>query len=74
MKVLIWGAGDGGLRTLTMLQPQIKVIAFIDIDNNKIGSTLNDIPIISKEEIVNYDYDYIIIGSKNNPWTICNIY
>lgn len=63
MKVLIWGAGDGGLRTLTMLQPQIKVIAFIDMNKNKVGSTLEGIPIIPKEEIVNYVYDYIIIGN-----------
>ncbi|ROR31536.1 hypothetical protein EDD66_101153 [Mobilisporobacter senegalensis] len=36
MNVLIWGAGDGGLRTQTMLQSHIKVSAFMDIDKNKI--------------------------------------
>jgi len=63
MNVLIWGAGDGGLRTLTMLQPHIKVGAFIDVDEKKIGNTLKNTPIISKSEIVNYNFDYIIIAN-----------
>lgn len=63
MNVLIWGAGDGGLRTQTMLQPHIKISAFIDIDKNKIGKKLNGIPIISENEIVNYSFDYIIIAN-----------
>lgn len=63
MNVLIWGAGDGGLRTMTMIQPQVNVSAFVDIDNKKIGGTLNGVPIISKEEISNYTYEYILIGN-----------
>ncbi|WP_313131405.1 nucleoside-diphosphate sugar epimerase/dehydratase [Anaerocolumna sp.] len=63
MNVLIWGAGDGVLRAQTMLQTHIKISAFIDIDKNKIGKKLNDIPIISENEIVNYSFDYIIIAN-----------
>jgi len=63
MKAIIWGAGDGGLRTFMMLDPAINILAYVDISTEKIGNKLNDIEIIAPQQICNYDFDYVIIGN-----------
>ena len=61
MKFVVWGAGLRGQRILPHIREY--VIAFIDSDETKIGTTIDNIPIISydeyKEKYINY---YIIIS------------
>lgn len=41
-KTILFGAGDGGLRVHYMLSQQFEVIAFVDNDASKQGSTTKD--------------------------------
>lgn len=63
MKIVIWGAGDGGLRTLTMLQKDIEVIAFIDISNEKEGTQLCGIKVYKPDILLKLEFDKIFIGN-----------
>ncbi|MBY0011653.1 TylF/MycF/NovP-related O-methyltransferase [Paenibacillus typhae] len=62
-KILIFGASGYGRRVFYSLDDRyLKVTAFIDNHKAKQGGQLLDIPIIAPEQIVNYEYDYIIIS------------
>lgn len=62
-KALIFGASGYGRRVLYSLDERsVQVTAFIDNHKAKHGSLIEDIPIIAPEEIVNYEYDYVIIS------------
>lgn len=66
MNIIIWGAGDGGLRLKTMLLDNVNIKAFIDINPDKTGTTLENIPIIAPTQIQEYDYDFIVIGNMHS--------
>lgn len=61
MKFVVWGAGLRGQRILPHIREYI--LAFIESDETKIGTTIDDIPVISydeyKEKYIKY---YIIIS------------
>lgn len=63
--IIIFGAGSAGIGAFEYITQVSgnKVIAFVDNDSQKHGSKLNDLPIISPDELVNYDYDKVIIAS-----------
>lgn len=63
MNVLIWGAANGGRNVLFSYGDTINVLAFIDNDSNKINSKFCDLPVISKYDIDNFQYDKIIIAN-----------
>lgn len=62
-KIILFGAGDGGLRVHYMLSQQFEVIAFADNDSSKQGKTFLSKPIIAPEEIVQFEYDLIVIAN-----------
>lgn len=62
-KVILFGAGDGGLRVYYALNHEFETIAFIDNDSNKQGQKILNKPIISPNEISKFDYDYVIIAN-----------
>ncbi|MHA7579398.1 TylF/MycF/NovP-related O-methyltransferase [Paenibacillus vandeheii] len=62
-KVILFGAGDGGYRTFLSLRQEYEVIAFVDNNVQKHGSTLLSKPVISPVQIKNYAYDYVIIAN-----------
>ena len=51
--VIIWGAGMHGKRiSKHLLRADVNIVAFVDIDPKKIGSTRKDRPIIPPEEVM----------------------
>lgn len=62
-KVIIFGAGDGGIRIKYLLEHQYKVIAYADNDPKKEGSLFFSIPVISPTKIKTMPYDLIIIST-----------
>lgn len=66
-KLVLYGAGIRGRKTLEQLQREgEKVYYFVDKDPNKIGTFVNDIPVISIEELKQVkDYRVIITPVKS---------
>lgn len=63
MKILLFGASLGGQNFIKNHANDYEILAIIDNDPNKHGKLLNNIVIISPDEIQNYDYDKIIVTS-----------
>lgn len=66
---LVFGAGEQAHRNLTLFQKlsianKVEILAFIDNDRKKWGNKIDEIPIISPEEISKYTYDGISIWSS----------
>jgi O-methyltransferase len=62
--IMIFGTGEGSKKAEAMIDMgKVNIIAYIDNDENKHGTFMNEIRIIAPEEIENYEVDYIIIGS-----------
>ncbi len=56
---IIWGAGMHGKRiSKHLLREDINIVAFVDIDPKKIGSTRKNRPVISPEEVLPYWENY----------------
>ena len=66
IKILLFGASEAGKNVLAYLSKNIHILAFIDNDSCKIGKELNGYTIINPLDILNYEYDYIIITSTYN--------
>ncbi|KEO78589.1 TylF/MycF family methyltransferase [Paenibacillus polymyxa] len=62
-KVVIFGAGDGGLRVHYLLSDEFEVIAFADNDVSKQGSKFLSKPIVAPNEICKLVFDYVIIAN-----------
>lgn len=64
LRVILFGAGDGGLRLKYILGSDFEIVAYVDDDHNKVGKRLEGIKIISPDSIQNFEYDYIIISCR----------
>lgn len=62
-KIILFGAGDGGLAVKKALSSECEIIVFVDNDESKVGGYLDGQLIISPYEIKKYKYDYIIISN-----------
>ncbi|WCM60902.1 TylF/MycF/NovP-related O-methyltransferase [Paenibacillus polymyxa] len=62
-KVVIFGAGDGGLRVHYLLSDEFEVIAFADNDVSKQGSKFLSKPVVAPNEICKLVFDYVIIAN-----------
>ncbi len=62
-KVVIFGAGDGGLRVHYLLSDEFEVIAFADNDGSKQGSKFLSKPVVAPNEICKLVFDYVIIAN-----------
>ena len=60
INTLIYGAGDAGIITKNALEQDTSayynIIAFIDNSSNKIGKSINGIPVYSPDKILNKEY------------------
>lgn len=63
MRVIIWGAGDGGFNALHMLDPLTEVVAFIDDNPTKTGKKIKGIEVLSSLEGLQREYDYILLAN-----------
>jgi hypothetical protein len=68
-KVIIYGAGKRGKIVLEMLKKQrIEPIAFCDANIKKVGSLYFDLPIFSKQQVVEkYGMDFLLYISPDSP-------
>ncbi len=48
-KIYIYGAGNTGLHAYEWLNKNFEVVGFIDSDDDKVGKTLNGIPVYSPD-------------------------
>ncbi|KAF6578994.1 class I SAM-dependent methyltransferase [Paenibacillus sp. EKM212P] len=62
-KVVIFGAGDGGLRVHYLLSDEFEVIAFADNDGSKQGSKFLSKPVVAPNEICKLVFNYVIIAN-----------
>ncbi|TDF93505.1 TylF/MycF/NovP-related O-methyltransferase [Paenibacillus piri] len=62
-KIILFGAGEGGYTTYFHLDQRFDVIAFADNDPSKWGTTFLSKSIIAPTDIMQYDFDYIIISN-----------
>ncbi|CAM4392942.1 TylF/MycF/NovP-related O-methyltransferase [Saccharibacillus endophyticus] len=62
-KVILFGAGDGGLRAKSALTNGFEIIAFVDNDTTKQGKSFLNKPVLSPVQIKEWDYDYVVISN-----------
>lgn len=63
-RILIFGTGEAGKRFYQMFHQKYQVLAFVDNDQNKQGTTLNSLPVLSPAEINTMSFDAIYIASQ----------
>ncbi|RKI43512.1 methyltransferase [bacterium D16-51] len=61
-KVIIFGATDTGKRIYKDIKDEMDVIAFVDEDSSKWGTSVYGISVKKPQEIVAMQFDYIYIG------------
>ena len=64
-KILLFGAGNLLNITISYLKKRVKVLAIVDNDKRKWGTSFNGINIIPPCDIRKYNYDVIIISNEN---------
>ncbi|MFJ7825270.1 CDP-glycerol glycerophosphotransferase family protein [Psychrobacillus sp. NPDC096623] len=73
-KIIIFGTGSGANNIIQELdEEKIEIIAFSDNDIRKQGLTFHNKKIIKPEEIVNKDYDLILIASQHVVEIFCRL-
>lgn len=70
--VIIFGCGPTGLRTYEELKGENNIIAFLDNDEQKVGTAIEGIPVYKPQEnlLIDKDYNYIVIASVYGKWQI----
>ena len=75
-KILFYGAGEVAEIMVNVINNTpslaLTVLAIIDDDEEKIGTNLINIPIISLSEIKTFDYDGILVSSYGHSKAISN--
>jgi O-methyltransferase len=62
-KIVLFGCGEGGKNAFNYLQKKYDIVAFSDNNPNLHGKSLENIPIVTPEDLKNIKYDYILISS-----------
>lgn len=73
MRVIIWGAGEGGEEFINTIGSKDTVVAFIDNDIEKQNKEYNGVMVYSSnylKEISKEDYDFILIATKSSSSSI----
>ncbi|WP_238916546.1 D-alanyl-lipoteichoic acid biosynthesis protein DltD [Clostridium sp. YIM B02555] len=65
-KVIVFGTGKLSKVLEDSINKNVEIIAYADNDRTKWGSVHNDKIVIQPNNILNYDFDYILIGSQFN--------
>ncbi len=60
-KVLIWGTGNTSISMLRCISKNVNILAFID--SNPKSETFNEVKVYRPEDILRFEYDYLIICS-----------
>ena len=70
-KIIIFGAGPTGKRAYAFYRELCDVVAYADNNEAIQGTDIGGVPVVSAEQIVNMDYDYIVIASVPGYDSIC---
>jgi hypothetical protein len=62
-KTLIFGASNGGINFMKNSQENREYLVFVDNDTTKYKKKLQGLQVISPNDILNYDYDEIVVAS-----------
>ena len=73
-RIIFFGTGDisNVCERLTKNTKKDQILAYVDTDPSKQGKLFNNLPIISPNDIVKFDYDYIVIASDRYYVEILN--
>ena len=66
MRIIIFGTGKISMRLLSKLKEDIRIIAFLDNDPSKWGSSIGQIPVLPPEKSMELDYDCIFLLSAHH--------
>ena len=64
IKVVVFGTGKGSLIVESALKDDIEIVCYLDNNKDKWNTIYNGRKVIRPDNIVNIEYDYIIIGSQ----------
>jgi lipopolysaccharide cholinephosphotransferase len=63
-KIVIFGAGNAGSAAFKNLLDEFQILAFCDNDPQKIGTRVENIPVVSPEELQSIAFDCVMIASE----------
>lgn len=63
LRVMIFGAGEGGRRAMEYLREDCRVVCILDNDPKKHGTILDGIPVCDPDRALEPDVDQILIAS-----------
>lgn len=65
LRVLVFGASEGGRRALDVLRrdPSLEVVAFADNARDRQGTLFEGLPILAPSHLRTHDYDRIVVAS-----------
>jgi glycosyltransferase involved in cell wall biosynthesis len=66
-RVAIYGAGSLGRRCRTQIAPRADVVAFVDSDRSKDGTSVEGLPVVSPERLDDFGLDMVIVASMYWP-------
>lgn len=66
MEIIIWGTGKGAEDIIPCLKKENMVIAYVDNDQTKWGNKFHDCFVIAPKELINMQFDYLIIAVAVN--------
>ncbi len=66
-RVAIYGAGSLGRRCRTQLAPRAHIVAFVDSDRTRDGTSVDGLPVVSPERLDDLDPDVVIVASMYWP-------
>lgn len=64
MKLIVFGVGTGLRRLKKVLNNNAQILAYADNDQGKWNKMLDDIEIISPNQILTFEYDFIVVTSQ----------
>lgn len=64
-RIILFGAGLIGRQVFPKLGKHVHVLAFSDNDANKQGGSISGVPVIAPKNIVDYDFDAVLISSTS---------
>jgi ABC-type Fe3+-hydroxamate transport system substrate-binding protein len=66
-RVAIYGAGSLGRRCRSQLATRADVVAFVDSDQTRDGTSVDGLPVVSPERLDDLDPDVVIVASMYWP-------
>lgn len=72
-KVIFWAAGANAIKMVGCLKECVLISAVIDNDALRWGEVFCGAPIIPAENILNYEYDYVVVTTPDYEDILCQL-